>query len=216
MSILSNIFRRRQVIVSNQLGHRDYVGGLWDEIGELQFRFLVEHGLKPEHVLLDVACGSLRLGARAVPYLDSGNYLGLDINHELIDAGLKKELNRITVNAKRPEFVVSYAFEFAKFSKQPDFAIAQAIFIHLPSEQIELCLRNLTQIAKSNTKVYATFLEAERYSKSELNHFPYVIYHHTRTQMTDFGKSTGWEAYYIGEWGHPRKQVIVEYQRRVQ
>ena len=26
--------------------HRDIVGGMWDEIGKLQFDFLIEHGLK--------------------------------------------------------------------------------------------------------------------------------------------------------------------------
>lgn len=57
-------------------GPRGYVGGLWHELGELQFRFLVDQGLRPEHVLLDIACGSLRGGVRFVPYLNPGNYLG--------------------------------------------------------------------------------------------------------------------------------------------
>jgi hypothetical protein len=41
-------------------GHRESVGGLWDEIGCPQLDFLVEQGLRPHDVLLDVACGSLR------------------------------------------------------------------------------------------------------------------------------------------------------------
>jgi hypothetical protein len=32
--------------------HRDFVGGLWDELGQLQFDFLKQHGL-PQHKLLD-------------------------------------------------------------------------------------------------------------------------------------------------------------------
>ncbi|HEY7982454.1 MAG TPA: hypothetical protein VID19_13355, partial [Candidatus Eremiobacteraceae bacterium] len=39
------------------LGHRAYVGGIWEEIGKLQFDFLVAHGLRPEHHLVDVGCG---------------------------------------------------------------------------------------------------------------------------------------------------------------
>lgn len=46
------------------VGHRNYVGGLWDEIGLLQFEFLKSRGLKPHHVLVDIACGSLRAGVR--------------------------------------------------------------------------------------------------------------------------------------------------------
>src|SRR6476620_10345865 len=66
-----------------QLGHRDYVGGLWDEIGQLQFDFLVSNGLKPQHYLLDIACGSLRAGIHFIPYLETGHYLGIDKEPEL-------------------------------------------------------------------------------------------------------------------------------------
>ncbi len=38
------------------------VGGLWDEIGQLQFDFLRAKGLLPRHKLLDFGCGSLRGG----------------------------------------------------------------------------------------------------------------------------------------------------------
>jgi hypothetical protein len=44
------------------LGHREYVGGLWEAMGKLQFDFLISRGLKPEHVFLDIACGPLRGG----------------------------------------------------------------------------------------------------------------------------------------------------------
>ena len=46
----------------DQLGHREYVGGLWDEMGKLQFDFMVSQGLSPEHTMLDIACGALRGG----------------------------------------------------------------------------------------------------------------------------------------------------------
>lgn len=29
-------------------GHKVFVGGMWDEIGQLQFDYLVREGLKPE------------------------------------------------------------------------------------------------------------------------------------------------------------------------
>jgi hypothetical protein len=43
-------------------------------MGELQFKFLIEHGLLPGYTLLDVACGSLRLGNRIIPYRDCCKY----------------------------------------------------------------------------------------------------------------------------------------------
>ena len=51
--------------------HRKIIGGLWDEIGQLQFDYLRENGLTPQSRLLDIGCGSLRLGAKAVAYLES-------------------------------------------------------------------------------------------------------------------------------------------------
>ena len=34
--------------------HRDFVGGMWQEIGKRQFDFLRQQGLSPEHKLLDI------------------------------------------------------------------------------------------------------------------------------------------------------------------
>ena len=38
------------------------IGGLWDQMGQHQFDFLKKKGLKPQHKLLDIGCGSLRGG----------------------------------------------------------------------------------------------------------------------------------------------------------
>ena len=59
---------------------REFVGGLWEEIGELQFQFMVAQGLRPEHRLVDIGCGALRGGLHFVRYLDRGHYYGLDLN----------------------------------------------------------------------------------------------------------------------------------------
>ena len=96
-----------------QIGHREYIGGRWDEIGALQFDFLVAHGLRPEHVLLDIACGSFRLGVRAVPYLDAGNYHGIEKERRLIEIGAEQELGAALVAEKRPELIVSAVDEMA-------------------------------------------------------------------------------------------------------
>jgi len=80
--------------------HRQRIGDMWDEIGQLQFNFLVEQGLLPYHTLLDVGCGCLRGGVYFVPYLENGHYFGMDINESLIEAG-RIELEKI--NAQRKE-----------------------------------------------------------------------------------------------------------------
>jgi ubiquinone/menaquinone biosynthesis C-methylase UbiE len=192
-------------------GHRDYVGGLWEAVGTLQFRFLVEQGLEPRHVLLDVACGSLRGGVRFVPYLDPGNYLGIDMHRKLIDAGVARELGQKLNDLKKPEFVVSDRFEFERFSRAPDFAIAQSLFSHLTAADISLCLENLRAVAKPNTKLYATFFEVERPHGNASRSDPRGKFLYTRDQMSQFGAQYGWSSRYIGDWGHPRAQMMFEY-----
>ena len=58
----------------NRVGHREFVGGHWDQIGELQFGFLIRQGLKPGHVFLDIACGSLR-GRQALHFVSGAREL---------------------------------------------------------------------------------------------------------------------------------------------
>jgi len=61
-----------------KIGHRQYIGGNWEEIGSLQFDFLLSRGLQPDSYLLDIACGSLRLSVKAIPYLEESHYLGIE------------------------------------------------------------------------------------------------------------------------------------------
>ena len=72
------------------LDHRAYVGGLWEEIGRLQFEFLLRQGLAPSDCFLDIACGSLRWGVHFINYLDPGNYLGIEKQRRLVELGIEK------------------------------------------------------------------------------------------------------------------------------
>jgi hypothetical protein len=192
-------------------GPRGFVGGLWHELGELQFRFLVDHGLRPDHVLLDIACGSLRAGVRLIPYLQSGNYLGIDINRSLIEHGKKIELGPTMCEVKLPEFVISEAFEFGKFSKQPDFCIAQSLFTHLTDKDIALCLGNLREYGKNDTVLYATFFEVDAPIINPAQSHPQAPFRYTRSEMELVGRQAGWSMEYIGEWSHPRSQNMLRY-----
>jgi hypothetical protein len=192
------------------LGHREYVGGMWDEIGKLQFDFMLSRGLRPEHVFLDIACGPLRLGVRLIPYLNPGNYLGIEKEDRLVRIGIAKELGRALNASKVPEFVISSSFEFGKFSKRPDFALAQSLFTHLKAEQIRVCMSRLRQNVNPGSRFFATyFLGEETRSPGESNACHMFVY--TRGQAEEFGRQHGWSPNFIGDWDHPRNQMIVEY-----
>lgn len=194
-----------------QAGHRNYVGGLWDELGALQLDMLVAKGLLPHHYLLDIACGSLRLGVKAIPYLQAGHYLGIEKEPSLVEAGLYDELGVSLLEEKRPEIIVSDAFEFEKLSQRPDFVIAQSLFTHLTAQDINLCFAKLRPFAKPSTLFYATFFEAHAKTNNPAQSHARDYFAYTRAEMLEFGSRNGFSGSYIGNWSHPRSQVLVEY-----
>lgn len=122
--------------------HRDIVGGRWDETGRLQLALLQAHGLQPHHRLLDIGAGSLRLGCRAVPYLDPGNYWATDASGALMLRGYQTEL---ADPARLPpaQLVPDADFAFPGIPQGIDMAIAFAVFTHLPADALRPALIRL-------------------------------------------------------------------------
>jgi hypothetical protein len=191
----------------NAVGHRQYVGGLWDEIGKLQFDLLVSNGLQPQHVFLDVACGCLRGGVHVIPYLEIGHYLGIDKEPSLIQAGIE-ELGPV-YELKRPELIVSDSFEFERFTRRPTHALAQSLFTHLPPSHIMTCMKKLR--AAMDGVFYATYHLAGPKRRNPWKPHDHGHFAYTRREMEGFGAKSGWRAEYIGDWSHPRQQVLVKY-----
>ncbi|VVM07030.1 hypothetical protein MAMC_01406 [Methylacidimicrobium cyclopophantes] len=190
------------------LGPKGYVGGLWDELGELQFRFLVEQGLRPEHVLLDVGCGCLRGGIRFIRYLNPGHYLGMDKEGLLLETG-KRELGPDLVREKRPELLCSGSFAFHRFSRRPQWALAQSLFTHLCRRDLERCLARLRRVMLPGGAFYATFFESASPNQNPRVSHSLGYFAYTREEMESFGSRHGWTPRYLGEWSHPRHQKMM-------
>lgn len=112
--------------------YRAFVGppDRFDFIGASQFNLLFQLGLRDTDSVLDFGCGSLRLGRLLIPFLQKGNYAGLDPNRWLIEDGIDRELGRSAIGLKAPEFAYNSDFNSAVFGKQFDFIIAQSIVTH--------------------------------------------------------------------------------------
>lgn len=194
-----------------QAGHRQYIGGLWDEIGRLQFDFLVAQGLRPPHCLLDIACGSLRGGVHFINYLNPGNYLGIEKEPALVTLGIEKELGQTTFDLKRPEFVISDCFVFHKFSKRPHLSLAQSLFTHLVPDDIVMCLDNLRRFVEPGHILYATFNAGDTSTNINRSHAR-ASFRYSKREMAGFGERHGWKATFIGDWNHPRGQQMMRYE----
>jgi Methyltransferase domain len=203
--------------------HRAVVGGLWSEIGQLQFQFLRGNGLLPDHKLLDIGCGALRGGIQFVEYLDPGNYYGVDINASLVEAG-KHELNREGLNSKQPHLLVNDRFDFDRFGTSFDFAIAQSVFTHLDMNRIIRCFVQARKVLKSDARLFATFFLAPSPGHiAPIKHEPGGIitnfdtdpFHYSFCEMEWLADISGLSARLIGDWNHPRNQMMIELSNNV-
>lgn len=201
--------------------HRRIVGGRWEEIGTLQRDFLISRGLHPNMKLLDVGCGSLRAGTLLVDYLEPGNYFGVDINPSIIEAGYNFELDdvardRLPIGNLRAtdRFDVDFGVTF-------DMAIANSVFTHISLNHIRLCLFRLAEVMSPGGRFFATFFEREETFPvdgsfgqppnrrfTERNVFWYYA-----TDLTWAASRLPFEVDYVGAWGHPRDQRMIEYTR---
>ncbi len=201
--------------------YKDAVGGMWDEIGKLQFEFLVKEGLKPEHFLLDVGCGSLRGGVHFVRHLDPGHYFGIDIDKSLLDAG-KGVLEKNKLTPKKPTLVEMGNFNLPSLGQDFDYALAQSLFTHLPLNSIIRCVMNIDKVLVKGGRFYATFFESPQGKESldpvehpRTNGEKFATYFDKDPYHYDFGtfkwvcEGTGLRVERIGEWGHPKDQKMM-------
>lgn len=198
---------------------RGKVGGMWEEIGRLQFDYLVSQGLRPKHRLLDVGCGCLRGGIHFIPYLADGHYYGIDKNEDLLASAREEELPEAGLAHRQVHLLCRDDFAFSHFSVPFDFALAQSVFTHLPWNSILRCLVEMQAVLAPDGKFYATFFEDAdgSHRTAPLTHNPGRIttypdrnpFHYEFSVFEDLAHRAGLKAVYVGEWAHPRAQRML-------
>ena len=203
---------------------RNAVGGMWAEMGDLQFNFLVSQGLRPHHKFLDIGCGCLRGGIHFISYLNEQHYFGIDQSEHLLTVGRDIELVSAGLANKQITLLQNADFEFHKLGRDFDFALAQSVFTHLPMAKISMCLQQLKYVLAPEGVFFATFFQvAEGHPPSEsLVHFPGEIetfadhepYHHSLEQIEQMAADHGFEITYLGDWNHPRSQKMLMFRHK--
>ncbi len=159
--------------------HRDIVGGRWDETGRLQLALLQARGMRPHHRLLDIGAGSLRLGCKAVPFLDQGHYWATDASRALMLRGRAVELPD---PARLPEDHLVADAAFALPGIPPvDFAIAFGVFTHLPAQDLGRALVSIAQAQPGlQALLFTVFLAPEEALDAPLRQPDGVVTHPDR------------------------------------
>lgn len=196
------------------------VGGLWEEVGRLQFEFMKNNGLEPQHVLLDVGCGALRGGRLFVKYLAARNYYGVDADKRLLRAALHV-VRKEELADKAPTLRKTADFEVRFGDVRFNYAIAVSVFTHMPLNSIHRCVLNVGKVLAPGGRFYATFFPNCKGSTYTLpivhkgvdgditSHMDRDPYHYVPTTFAGLCDGTDLQAKVIGDWGHPRGQHMV-------
>jgi len=198
-----------------------YIGGAWNRIGEWQFNFLLQQGLKPSHLLLDMGCGCLRGGVHFIPYLDAGNYYGIDINDHLLEAGYTKELNQ-EMQAKLPRDHLHACGDFdASFwgTHRFDYALSVSMWTHLPVSEIRKSLKGIAPAMRPGGQYFSSVFHCsggecsqDKHQWGKIHTSPdHDPYHVNNSDLSAIADELGIKFEYIGNVSHPRNQMMTKW-----
>ena len=104
-----------------------------------------------------------------------------------------------------------------------NFALAHSLFTHLTFNRIRQCLERLAPVIKIGGHFFATFFELPRTASPSLpyTHDPRDVvtydtcdpYHYKLADFSYAASGLPWQIRYIGRWGHPRGQRMLEFIR---
>ena len=186
--------------------YRAYVGPPedYDLIAAMTFNLLTTLGLRQHHSLLDVGCGSLRIGRLLIAYLNRGKYFGVEPNEWLVEEGIKRELGEGLLEIKRPTFFFSDSPETIAHTKVSfDFAIAQSIFSHCGLDLIKNWLSAISNSLAGDGALVATFLPGEEDAPTKGWVYPECVNYRPAT-MRQAAAEAGLR-FELLDWKHPRQ-----------
>jgi len=128
------------------------VGGEFDATGRVLRATLVHHGLRPEHYVIDVGCGSGRLAKPLSEYL-TGKYFGMDVVPELV------QYARNLVPQPEWRFELAQGLTIPEEDEQADFVCFFSVLTHLLHEESYLYLREAKRVLKPGGKIALSFLD---------------------------------------------------------
>ena len=135
--------------VANAVGEGDY-----HHVGALELAILVDAGLARHHRLLDFGCGSGRLATHAIPFLETGAYIGIDIS--LTQIAIAREVHTALTSQQHVEFRHQGD---ERFGGQPvDLIAAFSVFTHIEHEDSVRYLRGMLDVSHRHTLLVASLI----------------------------------------------------------
>lgn len=186
--------------------HRDIVGGRWDETPRIVLPLLAQHGLIASDHLLDIGAGALRIGRHLAPIV--AGYWATDASRALMLKGWETELDDPTRNRLPQDHLIEdAAFTYPAIPETITFALAFAVFTHLPADDLHTALTNLRpRFPRLRRIVFTAFLAPEghegphRQTDGVVTHPDRFPWHMAKHRVTDLAASAGFTAF-----AHPHR-----------
>jgi cyclopropane fatty-acyl-phospholipid synthase-like methyltransferase len=173
----------------------------------MQFNLLTTLGLREEHSLLDIGCGSLRAGRLFIVYLRPERYFGLEPEAWLIEEGIKQELGQEILAVKRPTFSYNRDFTLSTFGRHFDFLLAQSVFSHSAPQQIRHVFAEARSVMTPTSVFLATFFRGPKSYTGQEWVYPGIVRYRPR-DIESFAREQGLASQRV-DWTHPTGQTWI-------
>ncbi|MCE9616011.1 MAG: class I SAM-dependent methyltransferase [Lentisphaerae bacterium] len=185
--------------------YRAYVGPAsdYDLVAAMTFNLLTTLGLRQHHRLLDVGCGSLRVGRLLIPYLNTGHYTGIEPNSWLVAEGIERETGADQIRIKQPAFHYAASTDGLPAGTRYDFAVAQSVFSHCGSDLLKGWLAGLSSRLSARGALVATYQTGESDCEEKGWIYPRCV-GYRRVTMCAHAERAGF-AFQILDWKHPHQ-----------
>jgi SAM-dependent methyltransferase len=168
----------------------------WIKIGQMQFDYLIGHGLKPGDRMLEIGCGNLRAGRLFIDYLDAANYYGIDISPDILLAAADT-VEEYGLQRKLPHLTLVRDMSLG-FLPDGHFTVvhAHSVFSHSPIEVIDECLRTVRRVMAPGGFFDFTF---DRTEGAEHHVLREDFYYRTETLIA-LAARNGLQARFMADW----------------
>ncbi len=125
--------------------------------GEYYLEFMRNHGLKPEHRVLDFGCGYGRAAIPLLKFLNAGNYIGSELCDKRIELA-EEWVTREGLDNKEPQFVISTDNSMPYLQdKSIDVFWTYSVFTHVPEKEVHQILEALKRILRPKGVIYFNY-----------------------------------------------------------
>lgn len=172
-----------QMIVDNKIGHwaPDTVHDEFRKIGEgVIGNMIAHHFIKPTSKVLDVGCGLGRMARALVPFLDGGEYCGMDVTQSSVNwcadaydhlphfRFVHADVFSTTYNPTSKVKAEDFTFPFP--ADHFDFVWSTSLFTHMLQNQVDNYLREMARVMKVGAYCWNTYLLLDDVAADLISH----------------------------------------------